>query len=117
MDCRVKPGNDGGDSTLTENASPEPGRNTEPVVEPREATEHVLLGALRKGLPHDIAGDVLGVIDVPHIPGFELETRGSHVALGLVLRKGSLEIAVRKVDQRGKADAVLDRHASALGHR
>src|SRR5260370_19033763 len=104
-------------STLPETTLTQPGRNTEPVIQPREAAEHVLLGALCKGLTHDITGDVLGVIDAPHIPGFELEARGSQVAFGFVLREGSLKIASRTVDQRGEANAVLDRHAGALGHR
>src|SRR5215472_4398915 len=95
----------------------EPGRNTEPVIEPCQAAEQVILGAIREGLPHDVTREVLGVIDVPHITGLELEARGSYVAFKLVLREGSLKIAVRKVDQRGEANAVLDRHAGALGHR
>src|SRR5438093_1524356 len=70
-----------GDTTdLPQTTLAQPGRNAESVIEPREAAEYVLLGAVREGLPHDIAGDVLGVIDAPHIPGFKLEACGSHVA-------------------------------------
>src|SRR5205814_5857498 len=93
------------------------GRQLEPVIEPSEAPEHVGLGTFGKGLSAHVTGDVLGVVNFPQISRLELHPGGAHPPLSLESPERALELALRKLDQLGKAHAVLDRHAGSLGKR
>src|SRR5262249_15398508 len=88
-------------------------RRGKTVIEPAETLDYVGFRTLAQHLMVDVAGNAVGVVDIPDVARLERHACRAQVARNSKATERLVEIAGRSIDELGETHAILDRHARA----